>query len=61
MDQDEKYLPNYKPDTLYVHPSAGGAYASLVSDGEKFLSEVDVSPRTKSRSQFSIQRKIKAV
>lgn len=42
---DEKYLPNYKPDHLYLHPAPAGVYATLVADNETLIGEVEVSDR----------------
>lgn len=47
MSSDLEYLVNYKADTLYVHSAknGNGAYASLLSENEVFLGEIEVTER----------------
>ncbi|MER9726247.1 MULTISPECIES: Shedu immune nuclease family protein [unclassified Mesorhizobium] len=47
MSSDVEYLKNYIPETLYVHPGREGAYATLVSEDETLLAEVEVTPRSR--------------
>lgn len=47
MSSDIEYLKNYIPETLYVHPGREGAYATLVSEDETLLAEVEVTPRSR--------------
>jgi hypothetical protein len=44
---DIDYLKNHLPNTLYVNPGQNGAYATLVSDGETMLGEIEVTPRSR--------------
>jgi hypothetical protein len=45
--EDLDYLSNYKPETLYTHPGKQGAYATLVSENEEVLAEIEVTERSR--------------
>ncbi|WP_108459681.1 Shedu immune nuclease family protein [Devosia naphthalenivorans] len=47
MSADVEYLQNYKTETLYIHPGANGAYATLLADGETLLHEIEVTDRAR--------------
>ncbi|NZD64919.1 DUF4263 domain-containing protein [Rhizobium sp. WYCCWR 11290] len=44
---DSEFLKNYIPQTLYVHPGREGSYATMVSEGETFIAEIDVTTRSR--------------
>ena len=46
-DKDLDYLPNYKPDTLYVQPATLAAYVTLIAEDEELLLELDIAIRTR--------------
>ena len=35
MSDDVEYLKKYKPDHLYTHPGAKGAYATIAGESEE--------------------------
>lgn len=47
MSSDVEYLKNYKPDTLYINPSAQGTFVSIVADNEKLIGEFEVTSRSR--------------
>ncbi len=46
-ETDLEYLINYKPDTLYVHPTPKGTFVTLIDQSEETLFELDVTTRSK--------------
>jgi hypothetical protein len=47
MSDDFEYLKKYKPDHLYTHPGAKGAYATIAGESEEVVGEIDVTSRCK--------------
>jgi hypothetical protein len=47
MSSDLEYLPNYRADHLYKHPTTTGTWATLVAENEVVLGEIDVTNRTR--------------
>lgn len=47
MPSDIEYLSNYLPQSLYIHPGPNGAYATLVSEHETILGEIEVTNRSR--------------
>src|SRR5688572_25615483 len=48
MSDDAEYLPNYRMNELYVHPTKDGAYATIVTEGdETHIGEFSLTPRCK--------------
>jgi len=45
MSDDVEYLKKYKPDHLYTHPGAKGAYATIAGESEEVVGEIDVTSR----------------
>lgn len=59
-DESVEFLANYRSNTLYAHPAKNGAgvYATLVSDAEYVVGEIDVGDRTKiAVSAFYVREK----
>jgi hypothetical protein len=46
-DEDIGYLVNYHPNQLYTYPAKKGAFATIVSESEEDLGEVEITPRCK--------------
>ncbi|MBL4746190.1 MAG: DUF4263 domain-containing protein [Flavobacteriaceae bacterium] len=47
MTSDIKYLQNYKADYLYINKSAKGKYATIVTEEEFLVGEVEVTERSR--------------
>ena len=49
MSDDNAYLGNYKPDTLYIHPKEDGqgSYATVIDEEEQEIGGFQVSARTR--------------
>ena len=45
-DKDLEYLPNYKPDNLYVQPATLGAYVTLLAEDEELVLDNGCAVRT---------------
>src|SRR5690348_2519259 len=46
-DEDTDYLVNYRTNHLYTHPTAKGAFATIVAESEEDLGEVRLTSRCK--------------
>lgn len=58
MSEDVGYLANYLSDKLYTHPGKAGTYATIASEDEQVLGEIDVTTRCKiAVSAFWVQDK----
>lgn len=47
MSDDAEFIANYKSNHLYIHPGREGAYATIASENEQIIGEIDVTDRFK--------------